>query len=89
MTREEAIKIIKDYKVNGCGYCHQGGDEVEEAFKMVIKALEQEPIKGEWIRVTDKSGKLVWECTNCKWQQRVTTNFCPNCGADMRGGNEC
>ena len=44
MTREEAIKIIKNYDVNGCGYCHQGGDEVEEAFKMAIKALEeQEP----------------------------------------------
>lgn len=43
MTREEAAKIIKDYEVNGCGYCHQGGDEVEEAIDMAIQALEQEP----------------------------------------------
>jgi len=43
MTREKAIEIIKDYKVEGCGYCHQGGDEVEEVFQMAIKALEQEP----------------------------------------------
>lgn len=41
MTREEAAKIMRDYEVNGCGYCHQGGDEVEEAFKMAIEALEQ------------------------------------------------
>lgn len=40
MTNEEAIKIIKNYDVNGCGYCHQGGDEVEEAFQMAISALE-------------------------------------------------
>jgi hypothetical protein len=44
MTREEAIDIIKKYDINGCGYCHQGGDEVEEAFNMAIKALEQESI---------------------------------------------
>ena len=43
MTRKEAIKIISNYDVYSCGYCHQGGDEVEEAFKMAIKALEQEP----------------------------------------------
>lgn len=41
MTNEEAIKIIKNYDVNGCGYCHQGGDEVEEAFQMAISALEK------------------------------------------------
>lgn len=43
MTREEAIEIIKDYDVNGCGYCHQGGDEIEEAFDMAIEALSAEP----------------------------------------------
>jgi len=53
MTREEATKIIKDYEVNGCGYCHQGGDEVEEAFKMAIEALEQEPTAKENLVVGD------------------------------------
>ena len=44
MTREEAAKIIADYDVYGCGYCHQGGDEVPEAFSMAIEALKaQEP----------------------------------------------
>ena len=40
MTREEAIKIISNYDVNGCGYCHQGGEEIEEAFDLAIKSLE-------------------------------------------------
>lgn len=53
MTRKEATKIIKDYEVNGCGYCHQGGDEVEEAFKMAIEALEQEPTAKENLVVGD------------------------------------
>ena len=41
----------------------------------------QEPKTGHWIRVTDKSGHLVWECDKCGWQQRFNTNFCPDCGA--------
>lgn len=40
MTAKEAIDIIKDYEVCGGGYCHIGGDEVEEAIKMAISALE-------------------------------------------------
>lgn len=45
MTREEAIKILSDYEENGCGFCHQGGDEVPQAFDMAVKALEETGIK--------------------------------------------
>lgn len=40
MTYKQAIEIIKKYDVFGCGYCHQGGKEIEEAFNMAIKALD-------------------------------------------------
>lgn len=40
MNRQEAIKILSDYEENGCGFCHQGGDEVPQAFDMAVKALE-------------------------------------------------
>ena len=33
-----------------------------------------------WLRVKDKTGHLIWECDNCGWQQRFSTNFCPDCG---------
>lgn len=42
---------------------------------------------GRWIRVTDKTGHLVWECNKCGWQQRLNTNFCPDCGS-YNGGND-
>lgn len=60
MEREEAIDIIKNYDVNDCGYCHQGGDEVEEAFNIAIKALEQEPCEDVISRQTaiDEGGKM-------------------------------
>ena len=50
MTREEAIKIISSYEVAGCGYCHQGGDEVEEAFHMAIEALSEQ----RWIPCSER-----------------------------------
>ena len=36
---EDAAEIIADYQVNGCGYCHEGGPEVEESFNVAIKML--------------------------------------------------
>ena len=48
-----------------------------------LKALPSvQPKIGHWKRVSDKTGKLVWEC-DCGWQQRFATNFCPDCGAKM------
>ena len=41
MTNLEAIDIIQNYQINPCGYCHEGGSEVEEAFDMAIKALTE------------------------------------------------
>ena len=65
------------------------------------KASEERP-KGKWIKDCDScdcshcydsgarftrkdcSGK----CSNCSELKCCTDNFCPNCGADMRGGAE-
>ncbi len=42
MKAEEAIEIIENYQVYGCGYCHTGGKEVEEAFRMAVEALKEQ-----------------------------------------------
>lgn len=44
MTKEEAISIISGYEANGCGYCLQGGEEVEEALRLAVDALRQETV---------------------------------------------
>lgn len=28
-----------------------------------------------------------WMCSNCSWTQIRESHYCPNCGADMRGGD--
>lgn len=57
--------------------------------------IEPEREKGRWVDVTD--GICVWKvCDQCgekplwnEWKtDRNLSNFCPNCGADMRGGKE-
>lgn len=52
MTKEEAISIISGYEAYGCGYCLQGGEEVEEALRLAVDALRQE---------------IVIRCKNCKY----------------------
>ena len=48
----------------------------------------RENVRGEWIRRKDTI-----QCSQCKakWIDHTylieTFRFCPNCGADMRGGN--
>ena len=77
--------------------------EQKEALEMAIKALEQQPKRGHWICHRDHcenlgvipSGLGVYEwCSNCdcgidirEWQKNHY-NFCPNCGADMREGED-
>ena len=46
-----------------------------------------EVVHGEWI---DKGEDYMirWTCSNCGRRDTHIYNFCPNCGADMRGGTE-
>lgn len=60
--------------------------------------LRKKAPAGHWIGEGDgyADGKLVldtWYCSNCDFMVEgdefpIGFNYCPNCGADMRGGNE-
>ena len=85
MTREEAIKTLREL------WRETNDNWYEEAYDMAIEALSERT--GEWIFRTDipigggrESAGYV--CSNCRKDYfRVDgMNFCPNCGADMRGG---
>lgn len=80
MTNKEAIYIINN-RLNTY-YCT---DEDLQALDLAIKALEDKP-QGEW------TFNIKWqdyECNKChEWTRKrhgELPNFCPNCGADMRG----
>lgn len=86
MNREEALEIL-----NGCKLWIAKDCELREALDMAIEALSAEQKTGEWVKAVDDG---VWSFTDayaeCSQCHKVTfngwsMNYCPNCGADMRG----
>ena len=94
MTRSEAIGHLKNIAI----YSFQDGytDEARQALDMAIKALEQTGRKkGEWIDKKYrwiKSISMWWhsayKCSICGETGLKDWNYCPNCGADMRGESD-
>lgn len=95
MNNEEAIAILENLKTQGeCFFSRR------LALDLAIKALKERP-QGEWLEVKEEVHYDYWtvcECSLCKhsWvlgelsieDIKDDYKFCPNCGADMRGGRE-
>lgn len=55
-----------------------------------LPSAESERKKGRWIKVSGKPAINCSACRYCSWSLSFEDtvrrfNFCPNCGADMRG----
>lgn len=93
MTKEEAIKMLK-YNSNVIHQTINGKTDPKEveALDMAIAALEQEPRKGEWLRMSDLSEKEDdrYKCSHCgnvvhhrnKINLYTFNNWCGRCGSD-------
>lgn len=91
MTEQEAIKIILNYSVYGCGYCHEGGDEIPKAFTTATKALEKQIPKKPVSRLT--KGALQYKVHDCpicgeKFGFRIDVNYCEVCGQKIDWSEE-
>lgn len=87
MTREEAIRRLKEYAQYSYGIWHDD-EEDTKAFDMAIETLKAEPIKhGKWVEHDD--GTILCECSECHekyllYEEHILgRNFCPGCGAKM------
>lgn len=45
-------------------------------------------VRGRWRWVGQDQWNDCYECSQCGKMNTDNSNFCPNCGADMRGGSE-
>ena len=78
MTKEEAITVLNMIEAHG--------SLAIQAKDMAINALK-EPRTGHWIDHQD--GRWIYaKCSECGKVQDAKSNFCPYCGADMRGVEE-
>ena len=88
MTTQFAI----DYLLDDCQDCPENKygecmtkSHCFEVKQMAIEALKQEPKTGHWLHSDDLYETYI--CSECNYntEDYEKYNFCPNCGADMRG----
>lgn len=97
MTNKEAVEIITQIEgiiTNDNSWSYEAKVAVKEAFEIVIDVFKDRP-QGEWIKQYGKSYELITDdgtfvgeftkCPKCLYDKAIGSNFCPNCGADMRG----
>ena len=86
MNKREAIEYIQEWLKDKYA--------LNEKDKMIpniaIETLQSEHPKGKWIEhewAEEVEGWLIsnYECSECHNWERSTSNFCPNCGASMKG----
>lgn len=85
MTNKEAIFYLKQVRED-----YEGKEFVEgkEALEIAIKALEERP-QGEWKFIQGATTQGSLKCPFCDYRDyhKTNSNFCPNCGAKMKGKN--
>ena len=98
MTTEEVINILQNIDPQCQNDCPVSREDcakqenkclVSEALKYAVNSLSAGVTKvkhGEWnLQEINEDHEYEWFCSECKERNDVKTNFCPNCGADMRG----
>lgn len=99
MTISEAKELFEDNFTVVNTHGHYTKEEEGQAQELAISALSEQK-KGEWIDIS--TGKGIFKthsvkCSNCRNTLnldgvncgRGDANYCPNCGADMRGNTKC
>ena len=80
------LKIIQDFKVaTGCKDILVVQKDAMKAWDEngVAYTMQPERKKGEWERTSFYNDTPI--CSECYLEGRWDWDFCPNCGADMRG----
>ena len=81
ISRQAIDDVIYDYS-RSCDVNYAQIMEYIDKIPSVENKGEDRP-KGQWIYWSDSPFR--WECDKCGGLFKTDFNYCPNCGADMRG----
>lgn len=81
IDRQEAIDAFDSYILDET--TDLNGNTVREVLEKMPPA-QPERKKGKWVD-SDYSDPCWYVCSECGRQTDMCENYCPNCGADMRG----
>ena len=80
IKREDAIEALKGRE----GILH----DAYTAVAIIRSVPSADRPQGEWIEMYRNGfGSMICMCSKCNFQA-PRSNFCPNCGADMRKGTD-
>lgn len=94
IKRSDAIKDLCDISNNSDmpNDWHRGMSVAISALYRVPPVPPADRPQGEWKRrLVDNGFNADWVCSECGYRVKtdfVSFNFCPNCGADMRGEDD-
>lgn len=92
ISRDELLKCQFEFYSHGT-HCYE-----KAVYADVIKTLPAADVvevrPGEWIEwwpgdcaVVMTGEEMLWECSRCTAKYAERSNYCPNCGAKMDGGD--
>ena len=88
MTKAKLIEILELAK-------DQNGNVPMRLVRKAFEKMKPERKRGKWIKNETESAKhveAIYICSCCHnfeaWGETEKYNFCPHCGADMRGGDD-
>lgn len=90
-TKQTFYKIIDNAPTVDVISNNEGYEMYGKGYLQGYKRGKAEAIpKGEWEEPFERNGKTYHKCNHCHISSELILfgNFCPNCGADMRGGED-